>query len=200
MPCPTSRAVRRRKKQSFFLPDNRTELYCVGETEKIIDWLAQYHDLPAEEIRPYLYTLDNNETVRHAFRVACGLDSMVLGEPQILGQIKDAVRVAQEQESINTHLNALFQKTFAVAKEVRTDTAVGENSVSMASASVKMARANLPFHFRSDVLFIGAGEMIELVATYFAAKIPSSLPLPTVHTSALRNCATNSVSTPKPAC
>ena len=106
---------------------NRTELYCVGETEKIIDWLAQYHDLPAEEIRPYLYTLDNNETVRHAFRVACGLDSMVLGEPQILGQIKDAVRVAQEQESINTHLNALFQKTFAVAKEVRTDTAVGEN-------------------------------------------------------------------------
>ena len=68
---------------------NRTELYCVGETEKIIDWLAQYHDLPAEEIRPYLYTLDNNETVRHAFRVACGLDSMVLGEPQILGQIKE---------------------------------------------------------------------------------------------------------------
>lgn len=151
---------------------NRTELYCVGETEKIIDWLAQYHDLPAEEIRPYLYTLDNNETVRHAFRVACGLDSMVLGEPQILGQIKDAVRVAQEQESINTHLNALFQKTFAVAKEVRTDTAVGENSVSMASASVKMAEQIFPSISDLNVLFIGAGEMIELVATYFAAKNP----------------------------
>ena len=151
---------------------NRTELYCVGETEKIIDWLAQYHDLPVEEIRPYLYTLDNNETVRHAFRVACGLDSMVLGEPQILGQIKDAVRVAQEQESINTHLNALFQKTFAVAKEVRTDTAVGENSVSMASASVKMAEQIFPSISDLNVLFIGAGEMIELVATYFAAKNP----------------------------
>lgn len=151
---------------------NRTELYCVGESEKIINWLAKYHNLPVEEIRPYLYTLDNNETVRHAFRVACGLDSMVLGEPQILGQIKDAVRVAQEQESINTHLNALFQKTFAVAKEVRTDTAVGENSVSMASASVKMAEQIFPSISDLNVLFIGAGEMIELVATYFAAKNP----------------------------
>ena len=152
---------------------NRTELYCVGETEQIIEWLAQYHNLPAEEIRPYLYTLDNNETIRHAFRVACGLDSMVLGEPQILGQIKDAVRVAQEQESINTNLNALFQKTFAVAKEVRTDTAVGENSVSMASASVKLAEQIFPHIGDLNVLFIGAGEMIELVATYFAAKSPN---------------------------
>ena len=151
---------------------NRTELYCVGETEQIIEWLAQYHNLPAEEIRPYLYTLDNNETIRHAFRVACGLDSMVLGEPLILGQIKDAVRVAQEQESINTNLNALFQKTFAVAKEVRTDTAVGENSVSMASASVKLAEQIFPDIGDLNVLFIGAGEMIELVATYFAAKSP----------------------------
>ena len=151
---------------------NRTELYCVGETEQIIEWLAQYHNLPAEEIRPYLYTLDNNETIRHAFRVACGLDSMVLGEPQILGQIKDAVRVAQEQESINTNLNALFQKTFAVAKEVRTDTAVDENSVSMASASVKLAEQIFPDIGDLNVLFIGAGEMIELVATYFAAKSP----------------------------
>ena len=151
---------------------NRTELYCVGETEQIIEWLAQYHNLPAEEIRPYLYTLDNNETIRHAFRVACGLDSMVLGEPQILGQIKDAVRVAQEQDSINTNLNALFQKTFAVAKEVRTDTAVGENSVSMASASVKLAEQIFPDIGDLNVLFIGAGEMIELVATYFAAKSP----------------------------
>ena len=151
---------------------NRTELYCVGETEQIIEWLAQYHNLPAEEIRPDLYTRDNNETIRHAFRVACGLDSMVLGEPQILGQIKDAVRVAQEQESINTNLNALFQKTFAVAKEVRTDTAVGENSVSMASASVKLAEQIFPDIGDLNVLFIGAGEMIELVATYFAAKSP----------------------------
>jgi len=151
---------------------NRTELYCIGEAERIIEWLAQYHGLPAEEIRPYLYTLDSGETVRHAFRVACGLDSMVLGEPQILGQIKNAVRIAQEQESINSGLNALFQKTFAVAKEVRTDTAVGANSVSMASASVKLAEQIFPAIADLNVLFIGAGEMIELVATYFAAKNP----------------------------
>lgn len=151
---------------------NRTELYCVGNTENIINWLAQYHNMPVEEIRPYLYTFDNSETVRHAFRVACGLDSMVLGEPQILGQIKDAVRVAQEQKTIDSRLNALFQKTFSVAKEVRTDTAVGENSVSMASASVKMAEQIFPDIADLNVLFIGAGEMIELVATYFAAKNP----------------------------
>lgn len=128
--------------------------------------------MPIEEIRPYLYALDMQETVRHAFRVACGLDSMVLGEPQILGQIKDAVRVAQEQESMGKKLNALFQKTFSVAKEVRTDTAVGENSVSMASASVKLAEQIFPDIGDLNVLFIGAGEMIELVATYFAAKSP----------------------------
>nr|WP_101135549.1 glutamyl-tRNA reductase [Neisseria meningitidis] len=151
---------------------NRTELYCVGDSEEIIRWLADYHSLPIEEIRPYLYALDMQETVRHAFRVACGLDSMVLGEPQILGQIKDAVRVAQEQESMGKKLNALFQKTFSVAKEVRTDTAVGENSVSMVSASVKLAEQIFPDIGDLNVLFIGAGEMIELVATYFAAKSP----------------------------
>lgn len=151
---------------------NRTELYCVGDSEEIIRWLADYHSLPIEEIRPYLYALDMQETVRHAFRVACGLDSMVLGEPQILGQIKDAVRVAQEQESMGKKLNALFQKTFSVAKEIRTDTAVGENSVSMASASVKLAEQIFPDIGDLNVLFIGAGEMIELVATYFAAKNP----------------------------
>ncbi|HFC5131432.1 TPA: glutamyl-tRNA reductase [Neisseria gonorrhoeae] len=151
---------------------NRTELYCVGDSEEIIRWLADYQSLPIEEIRPYLYTLDMQETVRHAFRVACGLDSMVLGEPQILGQIKDAVRAAQEQESMGAKLNALFQKTFSVAKEVRTDTAVGENSVSMASASVKLAEQIFPDIGDLNVLFIGAGEMIELVATYFAAKNP----------------------------
>ncbi|WP_127203523.1 glutamyl-tRNA reductase [Neisseria meningitidis] len=151
---------------------NRTELYCVGDSEEIIRWLADYHSLPIEEISPYLYTLGMQETVRHASRVACGLDSMVLGEPQILGQIKDAVRVAQEQESMGKKLNALFQKTFSVAKEVRTDTAVGENSVSMASASVKLAEQIFPDIGDLNVLFIGAGEMIELVATYFAAKSP----------------------------
>ena len=151
---------------------NRTELYCVGDAERVIDWLAEYQNLSIDEIRPYLYTYGCSDTIRHAFRVACGLDSMVLGEPQILGQIKDAVRVAQEQAALDTWLNALFQKTFAVAKEVRTGTAVGENSVSMAAASVKMAEQIFPDVADLNVLFIGAGEMIELVATYFAAKNP----------------------------
>ena len=151
---------------------NRTELYCVGDAERVIEWLAEYQNLSIDEIRPYLYTYGCSDTIRHAFRVACGLDSMVLGEPQILGQIKDAVRVAQEQAALDTWLNALFQKTFAVAKEVRTGTAVGENSVSMAAASVKMAEQIFPDVADLNVLFIGAGEMIELVATYFAAKNP----------------------------
>ena len=151
---------------------NRTELYCVGDAERVIEWLAEYQNLSIDEIRPYLYTYGCSDTIRHAFRVACGLDSMVLGEPQILGQIKDAVRVAQEQAALDTWLNALFQKTFAVAKEVLTGTAVGENSVSMAAASVKMAEQIFPDVADLNVLFIGAGEMIELVATYFAAKNP----------------------------
>lgn len=154
---------------------NRTELYCVGEAERIVDWLAGYHRLNREDIAPYLYHYSSADTVRHAFRVACGLDSMVLGEPQILGQIKDAVRVAQEQNTVHSELGALFQKTFATAKEVRTHTAVGENSVSMAAASVKMAEQIFPSVSKLKVLFIGAGEMIELVATYFAAKTPKRI-------------------------
>ncbi|HRM22671.1 MAG TPA: glutamyl-tRNA reductase, partial [Neisseria sp.] len=81
---------------------NRTELYCVGDAERVIEWLAEYQNLSIDEIRPYLYTYGCSDTIRHAFRVACGLDSMVLGEPQILGQIKDAVRVAQEQAALDT--------------------------------------------------------------------------------------------------
>ncbi|MDO4640215.1 MAG: glutamyl-tRNA reductase [Neisseria sp.] len=152
---------------------NRTELYCVGDTEAVMQWLADYQSLKIEEIRPYLYAFCTGDAVRHAFRVACGLDSMVLGEPQILGQLKDAVRVAQEEETVGTALNALFQKTFSVAKDIRSSTAVGESSVSMAAASVKMAEQIFPSVSDLNVLFVGAGEMIELVATYFAAKQPN---------------------------
>ncbi len=151
---------------------NRTELYCIGESAKITDWLAARQGLTVEEIRPYLYTYGCSDTVRHAFRVACGLDSMVLGEPQILGQIKDAVQTAQEQNTVGTWLNSLFQKTFSVAKEIRSGTSVGEHSVSMAAASVKMAEQIFPSVGKLNVLFVGAGEMIELVATYFAAENP----------------------------
>ncbi|MCP2040395.1 glutamyl-tRNA reductase [Neisseria sp. HSC-16F19] len=151
---------------------NRTELYCVGDAEAVTHWWADFHQLQTAEVAEHLYTLAPEACVRHAFRVACGLDSMVLGEPQILGQIKDAVRVAQEQHTLHSGLNALFQRTFAVAKEVRTHTAVGEHSVSMAAASVKMVEQIFPSIADLQVLFVGAGEMIELVATYFDAKTP----------------------------
>lgn len=154
---------------------NRTELYCVGDDETIIQWLAAYHHLSVSEIRPYLYVLGCSETIHHAFRVACGLDSMVLGETQILGQMKNAVHIAREQNTVGTWLNALFQRTFAAAKEVRSYTNIGDNIVSMASAAVRMAERNLGDISRLNVLFVGAGEMNEAVATYFAAKQPKQL-------------------------
>ena len=154
---------------------NRTELYCVGEADMIINWLANYQGVNADDIRPYLYTLGCSETIRHAFRVACGLDSMVLGEAQILGQMKEAVRIAREQGSISTWLNALFQRTFQAAKEVRSLSGVGDNVVSMASAAVRMAEQSVGDIGSLNVLFVGAGEMNESVATYFAAKQPRSL-------------------------
>ena len=154
---------------------NRTELYCVGDADMIISWLAHYQGVNAADIRPYLYTLGCSETIRHAFRVACGLDSMVLGEAQILGQMKEAVRIAREQGSISTWLNALFQRTFQAAKEVRSLSGVGDNLVSMASAAVRMAEQSVGDISRLNALFVGAGEMNESVATYFAAKQPRSL-------------------------
>lgn len=154
---------------------NRTELYCVGDADIIIDWLAHYQGMKADEIRPYLYVLGCGETIRHAFRVACGLDSMVLGEPQILGQMKEAVRVAREQQGVSTWLNALFQRTFQAAKDVRNMSGVGDNVVSMASAAVHMVEDILGDIADLNVLFVGAGEMNESVATYFAAKNPKNL-------------------------
>jgi glutamyl-tRNA reductase len=155
---------------------NRTELYVSAEQPKeAADWLAEYHRLPANDLAPYLYTLPEQQAVRHAFRVASGLDSMVLGEPQILGQMKDAVRAAESAGTLGTTLHKLFQKSFAVAKEVRTTTQVGANSVSMAAAAVKLAARIFPSIGEQNVLFIGAGEMIELCATHFAAQGPARL-------------------------
>lgn len=154
---------------------NRTELYCVGDAQQIVHWWAQFHGLDEAQIRPYVYVYGCSETIHHACRVACGLDSMVLGEPQILGQMKDALNAARQQKTLGTWLNALFQKTFATAKEVRSSTGVGDNTVSMASAAVKMVGQIFDDLSRLKVLFIGAGEMIELVATYFAAVQPQKI-------------------------
>ncbi|MGB7182810.1 MAG: glutamyl-tRNA reductase [Burkholderiaceae bacterium] len=119
--------------------------------------------------------MPDRDAVRHAFRVASGLDSMVLGEPQILGQMKDAVRTAQQAGVLGTHLSKLFQNSFSVAKEVRTGTQVGANSVSMAAASVRLARRIFEDLSQCPVLFVGAGEMMELVATHFAAQRPNKI-------------------------
>lgn len=148
---------------------NRTELYCAAErVDAAVDWLAEYHSLPPAKLMPYLYTHPQSGAVRHMFRVASGLDSMVLGEPQILGQMKQAARLAEEAGTLGTLLNKLFQRTFAVAKEVRSTTAIGANIVSMAAASVHLAERIFEDIREQRVLFVGAGEMIELCAAHFA--------------------------------
>jgi len=155
---------------------NRTELYCsTDDPQKALDWLSQYHHLEKDAIAPYIYTLPNDEAVKHAFRVASGLDSMVLGEPQILGQFKQSVKIAQDAGTLGTLLHKLFQRTFEVAKEVRTNTDIGANSISMAAAAVKLAQRIFGDISEQKVLFIGAGEMIELCADHFAAQKPKSV-------------------------
>src|SRR4051812_39918005 len=155
---------------------NRTELYVAGdEPVMLAQWLERYHRFEPEGLSPYLYTLPREQAVRHAFRVASGLDSMVLGEPQILGQMKDAARSAEAAGTLGSTLHKLFQRSFAVAKEVRSNTAIGANVVSMAAASVKLALRIFPGLEGQKVLFIGAGEMIELCATHFAAQHPRSM-------------------------
>ena len=126
-------------------------------------------------LRSHAYTLHDGLAARHAFRVASGLDSMVLGEPQILGQMKDAVRAADQAGALGTTLNQLFQRSFAVAKEVRTSTEIGAHSISMAAAAVRLAGQLFEDLGKTRVLFVGAGEMIELAATHFAARNPKGI-------------------------
>ncbi|MEN6630571.1 MAG: glutamyl-tRNA reductase, partial [Sulfuricella sp.] len=155
---------------------NRTEIYCNTENPKqTVEWLADYHHVQKQVIEPHLYTLPQNEAVKHAFRVASGLDSMVLGETQILGQMKQAVTTAEHAGTLGTLLHKLFQRTFSVAKEVRTQTEIGANSVSMAAASVRLAERIFSSISEQNVLFIGAGEMIELCANHFAAQHPKHI-------------------------
>lgn len=155
---------------------NRTELYCNTERpEQALEWLATYHQLQPNKIEPYIYTLPQQDAVKHAFRVAAGLDSMVLGEPQILGQFKQAVKIAENAGTLGTLLHKLFQRTFAVAKEVRTTTDIGASSISMAAASVRLAQKIFGNLKGQKILMIGAGEMIELCAEHFAAQNPASI-------------------------
>ena len=148
---------------------NRTELY-VGiddqSDQAVIDWFRNFHKLSREELDPYLFRHSENKAVQHVLRVASGLDSLVLGEPQILGQIKDAYQRASAAGAIGQQLNRLFQHTFAVAKQVRTETAIGASPVSVAFAAVSLARQIFSDISQHTALLIGAGETIELVARH----------------------------------
>ena len=157
---------------------NRTEIYCAGDhaaMDYTLDWLARSGGVSSDVLRAHSYTLEEGPVARHAFRVASGLDSMVLGEPQILGQMKDAVRAADSAGALGSTLNQLFQRSFAVAKEVRTSTEIGAHSISMAAAAVRLASQLFEDLSQTRVLFVGAGEMIELTATHFAARTPKAI-------------------------
>ena len=159
---------------------NRTELYCAVDEPleagaALAEFVAHEKGIDPQDLRRASYVLPHTEAVRHAFRVASGLDSMVLGEPQILGQMKQAERLARQAGGLGLLLNHLFQRTFAVAKEVRSSTEIGAHSVSMAAAAVRVCERIFGQLDRSHVLFVGAGEMIELAATHFAARHPRSI-------------------------
>jgi len=148
---------------------NRTELYCgleAADSPLLLQWLGDYHALQPADLQPYVYQHPNRLAVRHMLRVAAGLDSMVLGEPQILGQIKSAYRTARSAGTLGASLNRLFQYAFAVAKQVRTDTRIGASPVSVAFAAVSLAKQIFADLSKQTVLLLGAGETIELVARH----------------------------------
>jgi len=179
---PTLQALRqslsRRPEAAILSTCNRTEIYCAGEQQDIeqtLDWMAHAGGVTPALLRSHSYQLRDGLVARHAFRVASGLDSMVLGEAQILGQMKDAVRAADQAGALGTTLNQLFQRSFAVAKEVRSSTEIGAHSISMAAAAVRLAAQLFEDLGQVKVLFVGAGEMIELAATHFAARNPRGI-------------------------
>lgn len=151
---------------------NRTELVCSStelDGNTVIDWFEHYHKLDSAEVRPYVYVHPEQQAVRHVLRVASGLDSLILGEPQILGQIKDAYSKAEQAGTIGKMLNKLFQHTFSVAKQVRTDTNIGSSPVSVAFAAVSLAKQIFSGMEQHTALLIGAGETIELAARHLHA-------------------------------
>ncbi|MFS2223807.1 glutamyl-tRNA reductase [Pantoea sp. B65] len=150
---------------------NRTELYLSVEQqenlqEQLVRWLCDYHQLSADEVRKSLYWHHDNAAVSHLMRVASGLDSLVLGEPQILGQVKKAFADSQRGNSLSSELERMFQKTFSVAKRVRTETDIGASAVSVAFAACTLARQIFESLSTVNVLLVGAGETIELVARH----------------------------------
>ena len=155
---------------------NRTEVYVdAADAAAVRAWLLAEAQRSGTSLESLLYLHAGDEAVRHAFRVASGLDSMVLGEPQILGQVKEAVRAAEAAGTLGSLLHKLFQQTFAVAKRVRSETSVGAQSISMASAALKLSQNLFGDLSQRRVLLVGVGEMVELAATYFAAQRPAAI-------------------------
>jgi glutamyl-tRNA reductase len=152
---------------------NRTEMYCFTDSdrESLVRWLGEWHDLASHrvDLRESLYQLEGRDAIQHVFSVACGLDSLVLGEPQILGQLKDAYRLALEHGVTGPYLNRLLQTAFSVAKRVRTETRIGANAVSVASAAVSMAKTVFDRFEQHTALLVGAGETIALTARHLRA-------------------------------
>lgn len=148
---------------------NRLELYCYSEDpQQIRDWFSQQHNIDHEQLDNHLYCYHGKDAVNHMFRVASGVDSMVIGEPQILGQLKSAYRQAHDTGTLGAHLERLFQYTFAITKRIRHDTCLGVHPVSIAFAAVNLAKRIFSDFTKCRVLMVGAGETIELVARYFA--------------------------------
>ncbi|MBQ4864532.1 glutamyl-tRNA reductase [Pseudoalteromonas sp. MMG013] len=157
---------------------NRTELYCSLESENsqaLLSWLASFHNINEAQLSDNIYIHHNNDAINHLMRVACGLDSLVLGEPQILGQIKQAYNTAKHHNGIRPTFERLFQKTFSVAKQVRTETEIGASAVSVAYAAVNLAKHIYGKLDKTRVLLIGAGETIELVAKHLYQHHPKSI-------------------------
>jgi len=148
---------------------NRTELYCAtdgAEPDAIRDWIADFHGLETEDISPFFYQYEHAAAIRHLLRVGSGLDSLVLGEPQILGQVKSAYQTATDVGAVGKVLSRLFQHSFTTAKQVRTDTAIGNSPVSVAFAAVSLARQIFADISDQTAMLIGAGETIELAARH----------------------------------
>lgn len=151
---------------------NRTEVIATSpakDSTPVVDWLADYHGMARSDLESSIYTCLNREAALHAMRVASGLDSMVIGEPQILGQFKDCFEQARRIGTLGTELDHLAQTTFRIAKKVRTETAIGENSVSVASTAVTLAEQLFSDLTTCNILLIGAGETIELVGRHLHA-------------------------------
>ncbi len=148
---------------------NRTELYCTEQgqgLDTIADWLCRFHDLERDKLEPHFYSYEDAAAVRHILRVAAGLDSMILGEPQILGQMKASYQQATRAGTLDTVESRLFQHTFSVAKQIRTDTAIGASPVSVAFAAVSLARQIFGSFEENTALLVGAGETIELATRH----------------------------------